>query len=156
MTIAAPAASATGPLSRRAIIHTTKGDIRIDLFPDQVPKTVENFVGLSKKSYYEGVIFHRVIPKFVSRARSVGFEKGRLRYPRADDPNRRPARRWHRWRIAVGLDVRGRVPPVLEARPAVHAQYGERGTKDERFAVLYHDRALSLVSLSSHSPRRLP
>lgn len=65
MTIAAPTAAASGPLSRRAVIHTTKGDIRIDLFPDQVPKTVENFVGLSKKCYYDGVIFHRVIPKFV-------------------------------------------------------------------------------------------
>ncbi|GAA6019190.1 hypothetical protein JCM8202_000928 [Rhodotorula sphaerocarpa] len=65
MTIAAPTAAASGPLSRRAVIHTTKGDIRIDLFPDQVPKTVENFVGLSKKSYYDGVIFHRVIPKFM-------------------------------------------------------------------------------------------
>lgn len=65
MTIAAPVTSATGPLARRGVIHTTKGDIHIELYPDQVPKTVENFVGLSKKSYYDDVIFHRVIPKFV-------------------------------------------------------------------------------------------
>ncbi|KAK0570214.1 Peptidyl-prolyl cis-trans isomerase cyp15 [Tilletia horrida] len=48
-----------------AILHTTKGDIHLRLFPDLVPKTVENFVGLSKKAYYDGVIFHRVIPKFM-------------------------------------------------------------------------------------------
>ncbi|BGP11452.1 Peptidyl-prolyl cis-trans isomerase cyp15 [Rhodotorula toruloides] len=65
MTIAAPATSASGPLNRRAVIHTTKGDIRVELFPDLVPKTVENFVGLSKKHYYDDVIFHRVIPKFM-------------------------------------------------------------------------------------------
>lgn len=66
MTVAAPSAMAQGPLGRKAVIHTTKGDISIDLFPDQVPKTVENFVGLAKKHYYDEVIFHRVIPKFVS------------------------------------------------------------------------------------------
>lgn len=48
------------------MIHTTKGDISIDLYPDQAPKTVENFVGLARKGYYDEVIFHRVIPKFVS------------------------------------------------------------------------------------------
>jgi cyclophilin family peptidyl-prolyl cis-trans isomerase len=65
MTIAAPSAAVAGPLGRRAVIHTTKGDIAIDLFPDQVPKTVENFVGLARKHYYDEIIFHRVIPKFV-------------------------------------------------------------------------------------------
>ncbi|KAM0748186.1 hypothetical protein T439DRAFT_75986 [Meredithblackwellia eburnea MCA 4105] len=63
--VAAPAASNIGPLGRRAVIHTTKGDIALDLFPDQVPKTVENFVGLARKNYYDDVIFHRVIPKFM-------------------------------------------------------------------------------------------
>ncbi|GAA5872288.1 hypothetical protein JCM1840_004117 [Sporobolomyces johnsonii] len=65
MSTAAPVVAPAGPLGRKAVIHTTKGDIAIDLFPDQVPKTVENFVGLSKKNYYDDVIFHRVIPKFM-------------------------------------------------------------------------------------------
>ena len=68
MSIAAPAIAQSGPLGRRAIIHTTKGDVFVDLFPDLTPKTVENFVGLSRKNYYDDVIFHRVIPKFVSLA----------------------------------------------------------------------------------------
>lgn len=69
MTVAAPAPTSAASLARRAVIHTTLGDIKLELFPDLVPKTVENFVGLAKKHYYDQVIFHRVIPKFVrSRA----------------------------------------------------------------------------------------
>lgn len=47
------------------MIHTTKGDIGFELYPEKVRKTVENFTGLARKGYYDGVIFHRVIPKFV-------------------------------------------------------------------------------------------
>lgn len=48
-----------------AIIETNKGTIKIRLFPIKVPKTVENFVGLIEKDYYNGIIFHRVIPNFM-------------------------------------------------------------------------------------------
>lgn len=68
MAIAAPTTSSRGPLAKRAVLHTTAGDIHIQLFADHVPKTVENFVGLARKGYYDEVIFHRVIPKFVSLA----------------------------------------------------------------------------------------
>lgn len=49
----------------KATIKTNRGDIQIVLFPEHAPKTVENFIELSKKSYYDGVIFHRVIPEFM-------------------------------------------------------------------------------------------
>ena len=49
----------------RAVIKTNKGDMTVRLFPEHAPKTVENFVGLAKKGYYDGVIFHRVIPNFM-------------------------------------------------------------------------------------------
>jgi len=48
-----------------AIIKTNMGTIEIELFADKTPKTVENFVGLAEKGYYNGVIFHRVIKKFM-------------------------------------------------------------------------------------------
>jgi peptidyl-prolyl cis-trans isomerase-like 1 len=48
-----------------AIIKTNMGTIEIELFADQTPKTVENFVGLSEKGYYNGVILHRVIKNFM-------------------------------------------------------------------------------------------
>lgn len=49
----------------KATIKTNHGEIVIQLFPEQAPKTVENFVGLAKKGYYDGVIFHRVINDFM-------------------------------------------------------------------------------------------
>ena len=63
-----------------ATLHTTKGDIRVNLFPDHAPKTVSNFVGLAEGTkeygpanakgektgpYYDGMIFHRVIDGFM-------------------------------------------------------------------------------------------
>ena len=48
-----------------AVMHTTMGDIKIRLFPDQVPKTVENFTTHAKNGYYNGVLFHRVISGFM-------------------------------------------------------------------------------------------
>lgn len=48
-----------------ATIKTTMGDIKVLLFPEAAPKTVENFEGLAKKDYYNGIIFHRVIPDFM-------------------------------------------------------------------------------------------
>ena len=48
-----------------AKIKTNMGDIEIELFADKAPKTVENFVGLATKKYYDGVIFHRVIKDFM-------------------------------------------------------------------------------------------
>lgn len=47
------------------ILHTNMGDISIRLFPEEAPKTVENFKGLVKKGYYNGLIFHRVINNFM-------------------------------------------------------------------------------------------
>ncbi|MHC1736730.1 MAG: peptidylprolyl isomerase [Ignavibacteriaceae bacterium] len=48
-----------------AVIKTTMGEIEIELFDKLTPKTVNNFVGLAQKSYYNGVIFHRVIENFM-------------------------------------------------------------------------------------------
>ena len=49
----------------KALIKTNRGDILVQLFPEVAPKTVKNFVELAKKGYYDGVIFHRVIPDFM-------------------------------------------------------------------------------------------
>ena len=48
-----------------AVIKTNMGTIEIELFEKQTPKTVENFIGLANKGYYDGVIFHRVIDNFM-------------------------------------------------------------------------------------------
>jgi peptidyl-prolyl cis-trans isomerase B (cyclophilin B) len=41
------------------------GQIRVEFFPEDAPKTVENFITLTKKGYYNGLTFHRVVPGFV-------------------------------------------------------------------------------------------
>ena len=58
------AANAQG-IHPKAIIETSKGTIVIELYKDKAPKTVENFVKLAKKGFYNGVIFHRVILGFM-------------------------------------------------------------------------------------------
>jgi cyclophilin family peptidyl-prolyl cis-trans isomerase len=48
-----------------ATLHTNHGDIAVELFDDDAPKTVENFLKLARDGFYDGVIFHRVIPDFM-------------------------------------------------------------------------------------------
>ena len=48
-----------------AIFQTTKGTIRVQLFDDKTPKTVENFVKLTEQGFYNGLSFHRVIADFM-------------------------------------------------------------------------------------------
>ncbi|MDX6441253.1 MAG: peptidyl-prolyl cis-trans isomerase [Gaiellaceae bacterium] len=48
-----------------ATLHTNHGAIAIELFDDDAPKTVENFLKLARDGFYNGVIFHRVIPDFM-------------------------------------------------------------------------------------------
>ena len=49
----------------KAIIKTKFGDMEVIFFPEQAPKHVENFVSLAKSGFYNGTIFHRVIPGFM-------------------------------------------------------------------------------------------
>jgi len=49
----------------KAIIETTKGTIEIDLFDEETPNTVKNFVSLIEKGFYNGLTFHRIIDDFV-------------------------------------------------------------------------------------------
>jgi peptidylprolyl isomerase len=46
-------------------IETNQGSIELKLYPQLAPKTCENFVGLIEKGYYDGIIFHRIIPEFM-------------------------------------------------------------------------------------------
>ena len=48
-----------------ATMHTNRGAIAIELYDDDAPKTVANFLKLARDGFYDGVIFHRVIPDFM-------------------------------------------------------------------------------------------
>ena len=49
----------------KVTMHTSKGDIRIELYRDQAPVTVENFLQYARDGFYDGTIFHRVISHFM-------------------------------------------------------------------------------------------
>lgn len=49
----------------RATLHTSEGAVELELFPGEAPKTVENFTTLAGNGFYDGLIFHRVIPDFM-------------------------------------------------------------------------------------------
>jgi len=49
----------------QALLQTDKGDIKLDLYPQHAPKTVNNFVFLAREGFYDGVSFHRVISNFM-------------------------------------------------------------------------------------------
>lgn len=61
------------------IFHTNFGDIKIDLYPDRAPKTVENFLNYVRSGHYDGTIFHRVINDFMIQG--GGFEPGMKQKP---------------------------------------------------------------------------
>ena len=67
-------------------IETELGVIEAELFQDKAPKTVENFVKLAKKGFYDGIIFHRVIPEFmVQTGDPTGTGMGGPGYKIADE-----------------------------------------------------------------------
>jgi peptidyl-prolyl cis-trans isomerase B (cyclophilin B) len=51
-----------------ATLHTSAGAIEVELYPDEAPKTVENFTKLVGEGFYDGLTFHRVIPDFMIQA----------------------------------------------------------------------------------------
>lgn len=70
-----------------AVIKTNKGEIVVDLFEGDAPKTVNNFVFLANEGYYEGVPFHRVIKDFmVQTGDPTGTGAGGPGYRFADEP----------------------------------------------------------------------
>lgn len=74
-----------------ATIETTAGEIVIDLWADKAPQTVGNFVGLARDGYYDGTIFHRVIPDFMIQGGCPqGTGRGGPGYVFGDEINDRP------------------------------------------------------------------
>ncbi len=79
--------------SYTAVIDTTQGEMRVELFVKDAPNTVNNFVFLAKEGYYDGVTFHRVIPNFMIQGGDpTGTGRGGPGYRFADEfkgnPNR--------------------------------------------------------------------
>jgi len=68
-------------------LKTTQGDITIELFKDKTPKTAQNFLDLSKKDFYNNVVFHRTIPGFMIQGGDpTGTGTGGPGYQFEDEP----------------------------------------------------------------------
>jgi len=77
-----------------ATLHTNQGDIAVELFDDDAPKTVDNFTSLAGKGFYDGVIFHRVIPDFMIQGGDpTGTGSGGPGYTFEDEFNNHPVAR---------------------------------------------------------------
>jgi cyclophilin family peptidyl-prolyl cis-trans isomerase len=77
-----------------ATLHTNHGAIEIELYPDDAPKTVENFVKLARDGFYDGVVFHRVIENFMIQGGDpTGTGMGGPGYQFEDEINKRPVER---------------------------------------------------------------
>ena len=73
------------------VIKTNKGDIHLQLNPAEAPQTVNNFVALARDGYYDGVTFHRVVPRFVIQGGDpTGTGSGGPGYQFSDEPVKRP------------------------------------------------------------------
>ena len=71
----------------RVTITTDRGDIVMDLDPQLAPKSVNNFVGLARQGFYDGLTFHRVVPGFVIQGGCPeGSGRGGPGYKWADEP----------------------------------------------------------------------
>ena len=71
----------------RATIGTDRGAIVMDLDPQLAPNTVNNFIGLARQGYYDGLAFHRVVPEFVIQGGCPeGSGRGGPGYRFADEP----------------------------------------------------------------------
>ena len=71
-----------------ATLHTNHGAIDVELYDDEAPKTVDNFVKLARDGFYDGVIFHRVIPDFMIQGGDpTGTGRGGPGYTFEDEQN---------------------------------------------------------------------
>ena len=105
-----------------ATFRTEKGPIRIRLFADKAPETVNNFVFLAREGYFDGTTFHRVIKDFMIQGGDpTGTGTGGPGYLIRDE--------FH-------SDLRHDRPGILD---------GERGTEHRRLAVLHHLRGDALA-----------
>jgi cyclophilin family peptidyl-prolyl cis-trans isomerase len=117
---ASPPAMALQPGKRyTASIETSAGTMKAELFAEEAPNTVNNFVFLAREGFYEGVIFHRVIRGFMIQGGDpTGTGTGGPGYKFADEPVSRPYKRGTLAMANAGKNTNGSQFFVM------HADYG--------------------------------
>jgi len=131
-------ASKASKFASKIILCTSMGDIFIRIFPEEVPKTAENFLAHCKNGYYNSLIFHRVIKGFMVQ---TGCPNGDGTGGTPSSPRR----------VHLGRRVRRRVPPLAQTRQSLHRQHGQPRTEHQRLAVLHHHCPDHLVAAANQA-----
>ncbi|HEX6031661.1 MAG TPA: peptidylprolyl isomerase [Tepidiformaceae bacterium] len=114
-----PAMTIDPKKSYTATIETSAGTMTAELFPGDVPQTVNNFVFLARDDYYNDVIFHRVIPGFMIQGGDpTGTGRGGPGYRFDDEPVKRPYSRGTLAMANAGPNTNGSQFFIM------HADYG--------------------------------
>ena len=91
-----------------ATLHTNHGPIELELFDEDAPKTVANFVKLAGEGFYDGIVFHRVIPDFMIQGGDpTGTGTGGPGYTFEDEINPHPVARGALAMANAGPDTNG-------------------------------------------------
>ncbi len=137
-----------------ATLHTSEGDIRIELLPEHAPITVANFLNYAESGFYDGTIFHRVIRRFVvqgggftvdmqekangeaivneSKSSRLSNERWTVAMARTSDPNSARSQFFINLRMNLSLDARmGRDGYAVFAR-VIDGQHVVRDISNKR------------------------
>lgn len=121
----------------RAILQTSKGELKIDLFESDAPRTVNNFVFLANQGFYDGVIFHRIIKDFmVQTGDPQGTGAGGPGYRFADEPVTREYQRGTLAMANAGPNTNGSQFFIVHADYPLPKNYTIFGTVTEGLDVL--------------------
>jgi cyclophilin family peptidyl-prolyl cis-trans isomerase len=144
-----------------ATIETNHGSISVDLFDEDAPTTVENFLKLARNGFYDGVIFHRVIENFMIQGGDpTGTGMGGPGYQFADEINKRPVKRGALAMANAGPNTNGSQFFIVTADACpwldgLHTVFGEVTSGMDVVDTISHidtdmqDRPLSEVRIDS-------
>ena len=139
-----------------ATLHTNHGAIAVELFDDDAPRTVENFLKLARDGFYDGVVFHRVIPDFMIQGGDPsGTGMGGPGYTFEDEINEHKVARGALAMANAGPDTNGSQFFVVtaEATPWLDGKHTVFGRVTEGMEVV---DAISTVETDANDKPREP
>jgi len=108
----------------KVLMITNKGDLVIELYPEHAPGTVKNFLDLVKKGFYDGVLFHRVIPEFVVQGGD----------PLTKDPSKR--NRWGTGGPGYHIKCETKGNPLIHKPGALSMAHAGKDTGGSQFFIV--------------------
>ncbi|MHA1728228.1 MAG: peptidylprolyl isomerase [Promethearchaeota archaeon] len=108
----------------KVLMKTNKGDITIEFYPEHAPSTVKNFLDLTKKGFYNGVLFHRIIPTFVVQGGD----------PNSKDPTKR--NKWGQGGPGYTIKCETKGNPLIHKPGALSMAHAGKDTGGSQFFIV--------------------